>query len=141
MKQDIPLSRLKNYGWNQRILTLEDFYDFCEVEGVLLIERPYRRVGRYDEQRGRPRIKLDTQSPALVRLHAAWHEAGHYAFHQPGYYGNRAKTELEADIIADCALIPRPLLRRAPIAQIMEECGYPRWLIERRIELCLRLKI
>lgn len=116
MQKLLPLSRLKAWGWNRRRFTLNHFYEICEAENILLIERPYQIWGRYDVVSGRPRIRLSTRPTELERLHVACHEMGHWALHTPGHYGLHAKTETEADIIADCALMPAALFRKYSVA-------------------------
>lgn len=134
MQKELPLSRLKAWGWNRRRFTLAHVYDLCETENILLIERPYEVLGRYDEVAGQARIRLTTRGSELERLHIACHELGHWALHTPGHYGLHSKTETEADIIADCALMPRALLGTLTQADWMTQYGYPHWLVERRLE-------
>lgn len=131
MQKTLPLSRLKTWGWNRHRFTLNHFYQICEAENILLIERPYAAWGRYDEIGGRARIRLSTRPPSLERLHVACHELGHWALHTPGHYGLHSKTEMEADLIADCALMPLALFRHCSVAD-WAECGYPHWLVMRR---------
>jgi hypothetical protein len=40
--------------------------------------------------------------------------------------------EFEANVIASCALIPRPMLEHYWPSEIAEEYGYPAWLIKFR---------
>jgi Zn-dependent peptidase ImmA (M78 family) len=119
---------LRALGWNRRPLTLDHFYDFAERESILVIERSFpkpmhRCRGFYVEEAQRRVIVLNTLTPAALRPLVAWHEVGHALWHTPGRFGLHSKTELEADLIAHCAVVPRPWLFEHSFGEIVEMVG------------------
>lgn len=135
MKQ-IP-DRLLELGWNQRILTLDDFHNTCEEEGILVHSSRLDWPGLYLHYRNRPVILLDESLRGHLRTLVAWHEYGHYLWHVPGCYGLARRSEKEADLIAHVALIPAFLLH-LPDGEIAEMFGYGPALLRTRVEIFRR---
>ncbi|HVF48219.1 MAG TPA: ImmA/IrrE family metallo-endopeptidase [Pyrinomonadaceae bacterium] len=101
--------------WNRRSLDEGDFYAICERHSVELIESPMRVSGFYFRAGGRDFIAMDTSLHGLPRLAVMFHELAHFLFHVPETgaaarfhgVGRSTRTEIEADIFALCALIPK----------------------------------
>lgn len=134
------LAQLARYGWNRRVLTERDFVRICRRERVEVLEAPLHRSGLYLFLDGRPYIVLNVNLRGIQRLHVAFHELAHHLLHAPcplGFYGALPlhKCEREAEALALCALIPEPLLRRMLIDDIIEEYGYTREMLWRRLKV------
>jgi Zn-dependent peptidase ImmA (M78 family) len=126
---------LRQIGWNRRPLSLDDFYEACERARITVIEDAIDDFGYYFELHGQRAIALDKRLAPLDRAHVAFHEFAHAAWHAPGHYVDSHIVDAQADIIAHCALLPRPWLYRFTVNELMATPhDYPRWLIERRIE-------
>lgn len=127
--------RLKAFGWNERILTFDDFEEFCEVENILLIEARLRYWrGFYCIHNEQPAIVLDQQLRGPERLLTAWHEVGHHLLHTPGYFGHHGKTEVQADLVGHIALLPAFLLHW-PDGELQEMLGYAPDVIRERAKI------
>ena len=128
-------SRLRKFGWNQRVLNLDDFYLFCEEEGVIVFDFPMRRQkGLYFKILFWHFIVLSSRLKGHERALVAWHEIGHYIWHVPGCYGRHSKTEREADWIAHVALIPNFLLNYSD-GELWEMFAYDPALVRERVQL------
>lgn len=136
--------------WNRRAFTMEDFYRYCRRKGIKVHEMPMLVAALYGVKRGRPHIYLDSRTKGVARLHAAWHELGHYLLHTPPYesvtyyYRLRPQTreEIEADAFAIVALIPEPLLKKLLAAEeYAEDYGLSAELLKERCELFARYGI
>ncbi len=126
---------LQRLGWNRRVLTYEDFEQFCEREGVLLYDLPPSRWrGFYTVHRDTHVIALDRRLHGWQRALVAWHEIAHYLHDHPGWFGHHAKTELQADIIAHVAILPAHLLH-LPDGELNEIHGYPLAVIAERCRI------
>lgn len=131
--------------WNVRVHTLEDFYVFCAQQQIILHEdKPLESTGLYLIYEGRSHIFIDSRLRGADKLFCCWHEAGHYLLHPLGiqfFLGWQQSVEIEADIIAACALVPRSLLTHFWPGEIAELYGYPASLIELRQEIFDRWRI
>lgn len=126
------LSRLALYGWNRRVFTQDDFDRFCEIGQVIVEERYTGFPGLYTRRQGQSVITVSPSVLPRARSWVLWHEMGHVLLHDPGcafMYENSQKLERQADLIAACALIPRPLLDELTLWEIHDEYRYA-------IELC-----
>jgi Zn-dependent peptidase ImmA (M78 family) len=122
----------RDYDWNQRVLTTDDFDALCELEDVTVEEAETGFPGLYTRKEGRPIITISPLVLPRARGWVLWHEMGHVLLHDPAcgfMYLSAGKLERQADLIAACALIPRPLLENSSLWEIHEEYRYP-------IELC-----
>lgn len=125
---------LRQIGWNRRPLALDDFYELCERERITVIEYAIAdSFGYYFELHGQRAIALDNRLEPFDRTHVAFHEFAHAIWHAPGHYIDTHIIDAQADIIAHCALLPRPLLFQCTANELMSDHDYPRWLIQRRI--------
>lgn len=127
-------TRLIRLGWNQRVLTLDDFYEECARDRIIVRRVRLFVKGRYLIQRGQPIILLDRGLRGWELNMVAWHEYGHAILHSPGAFGLQTKVEKQADRIALCALMPALVLHFSNW-EIYEMFGYPLDLIEERAEL------
>ena len=125
MKQVTSL--LMKRGWNRRVLTNDDFDEWCERDGVMVMEEEIEYPGFYLIRNTQPVIVLNKKLRGIERQIVAWHEYGHHVLHVPNgrffCLDNIDKAEYQAHLIAAIALIPRPDLFR-PLSELQEE-GYP----------------
>ena len=125
MKQVASL--LMKRGWNRRVLTNDDFEEWCERDGVMVLEEEMEYPGFYLIRNTQPVIVLNKKLTGIERQIVSWHEYGHHVLHVPtGRFfslGNFDKSEYQAHLVASVALLPKPYLYR-PITELQEE-GYP----------------
>lgn len=126
--------------WNIRVLTEDDFYEYCDKENILICEAQLEQPGVYFPYgRGRkPQIILHDELRGANRLFAGYHELAHHWLHPPGiqhFLGLKTMVEVEADIVAACALIPKTLLTHFWPNEIAELYGYPHWIVELRCRM------
>ena len=121
----------RDYDWNQRVLTMDDFDVLCELEDVTVEEGETGFPGLYTRREGRPVITISALVLPRARGWILWHEMGHVLLHDPAcaFMYKSERLERQADLIAACALIPKTLLDRKTIWEIHDEYRYP-------IELC-----
>lgn len=137
----IPL-RLRQMGWNRRVLSYADFEQACEDFDITLVLRRFADQGEYyvDPYWGDV-IVLDNTMPDPLRSMVAWHEFGHALLHIPGHYrGFDEKAEYQADLVGLVALIPDTLFRRYTDGEISEQYGYPLRFIQHRREVARYVK-
>lgn len=128
-------------GWNTRVFTERDFFELCDRDDVMVFCASLPVPGFYCVHRGQPLIFFDRDLTGPQRLLVMFHEIGHHWLHCPGiqfFLGHHGKCEFEANLIAACALIPRPLLIRFSLNEIAEEYGYPEELLRFRMEVFYR---
>ena len=129
-------ARLRQRGWNKRVLTFDDFEELCHAENILVIVAALPHdLGTYSLANDRPLIKLDSKLREPLRTLVALHEYGHHCWHVPGHFGLQTKTETEADFIAFAGLIPVRLLNQYEDWEIAEEYGYPLAFVRERCRL------
>ena len=142
MKTKTIPERLRKLGWNRRVLTFADFERVCEEDNILIIAKHLPDdVGQYYIENGQDIIALEYDLRDPQRTLVAFHEYGHALFHCPGHFGHHSKTELEADIIAVAALVPKPLLYKLSPGEISEAMDYPLSLIWERWEFLRRFGV
>lgn len=126
------------YGWNQRVLTQDDFDQVCEQEKIRVEYRDAGYPGLYTVARKTPLIVISPYVLPRARLFVAFHELGHHWLHDAGChfrFGSPDRIERQADLIAACALIPRPLLERATAGELHDEYRYPIELFHLRLRV------
>lgn len=138
--------RLKELGWNERVLTRHDFYTICRDDDVLVRDADMRWSGLYLVCEEVPVIVLNDKLVGPERIFVGWHELGHHLLHPPGmaFFCNdstKRKVEFEAQRFAACALLPLPLMSSMHVDEIEHEYGYPRELVQFRARLFSRLRI
>jgi Zn-dependent peptidase ImmA (M78 family) len=125
--------------WNIKVHTLEDFYIFCAANSIIVHEdKPLERTGLYLIYEGESHIFIDSRLRGHEKTFVCLHELGHFLLHPLGiqfFTGMSSTVEYEADVVAVCAMIPRPLLRSHWPGEIVEEYGYEIELVEFRQEI------
>lgn len=111
-----PTSKPYEYHWNQKIWTLQEFDFICRREGVEALTLPMPVPGFYGVFEGVPVIAINSSLPINKQLEVGLHELGHFWLHPPNtaFYDpmGLSKIEFEAQAIAACGMIPRPLLQK-----------------------------
>jgi Zn-dependent peptidase ImmA (M78 family) len=138
--------RIRLLGWNDRVLTRHDFYDVCRDDDVLVRDMEMQWSGLYLVCEDVPVIVLNDRLVGPERIVVGWHELGHHLLHPPGmsfFCGDstKRKVEFEAQRFAACALIPAPVITSMHVAEIEQEYGYSRELVQFRTRLYQRLRI
>src|SRR5437660_4547134 len=70
-------------SWNQRALTLKDFYKLCRRFRLNVQEMPLVVAGFYYRAMGKDCIAVDSRLPDNEKLAVMLHEMGHFLFHAP----------------------------------------------------------
>jgi len=115
--------------WNHRPLTEADFYRLCRKHRVTVEEIPLRVSGFYYLVLGKHCIAIDSKLSRQKKLFVMFHEFAHFLLHAPergataNYHGvgTRTRKELEADIFALCALIPRTWIVSSAFCEYIED--------------------
>lgn len=133
------LSRLqREYGWNERILTDEDFERICQQCKIEVLVERMRHFGAYLVCENVPFIFLKKNLSVERRRFVQWHELAHHFLHAPGICffvsGTTSKAEFQADALASCALIPRRILTTWRLDTILSEYEYSKELLSIRIK-------
>lgn len=129
--------------WNVEPLVEGDFYRLCERFSIRVIEAPMSTEGFYFSMLGGHYIAVNSRLTGPLRLVVMFHELAHFLLHAPDAgvaaefrgLGRRKRRELEADIFAVCAVIPRPYLESRSLQELIEEHGLPPTLVMQRAEL------
>lgn len=143
MRRDLLL-RNTPPEWNIKVLTEDDFYQYCDEAGVVVNEAPLELPGLYICGDGQPEIFLDNELRGVERLFIAYHELAHHWLHPPGiqmFHGWGEQSETEADIVAICCLIPKTVLTHYLPSEIIELHGYTHDLVKFRREVADRWRI
>lgn len=113
----LSLKKLSRFGFNQRVLTERDFYDICEKENIIVVEREvytsfYFTTDEYHF------IVIKKSLKGMRKTFSMFHELSHHFLHggrdttNAFYFGMlETKAEFEADALALIALIPLPSLK------------------------------
>ena len=129
--------------WNKKPLTEEDFYRLCKRYKVTAEEMPLRVGGFYYCMLGRHYIAINSRLRHPKKLFVMFHEFAHYLIHAPDSgatanfhgVGKPTRKEFEADAFASCALIPRSMVEKLSVQELIEIEGLPDELVGKRIEL------
>ncbi|HKQ74624.1 MAG TPA: ImmA/IrrE family metallo-endopeptidase [Blastocatellia bacterium] len=130
--------------WNIRVFTEDDFHQYCDAEGIVIREEQVEQPGLYLICDGTPTIFIDDQLRGAERLFVEFHELAHHWLHPPGvrmFFGLGKTIELEADVVAICALIPKTVLIHYWPSEIVDIHGYSHWMVQFRCEVFDRYKI
>ena len=143
MRRDLITNRTPP-EWNVRVLTEDDFYEYCDEAGITVREAQIEQPGLYMMCDGKPHIILNDTLRGAERLFVGFHELAHYWLHPPGlrmFFGWAKQIEIEADIVAVCSLIPKTILTHYWPSEIAEVYGYPYNLVSLRCEVFDRWRI
>lgn len=118
-------------GWNERLLTEEDFYSLCEQSKIRVQHLPLTVAGFYTCDRKKHYIAINTRLSAAQSLFTMFHEYGHFLMHAPStesvsnYCGSKIyrRDEAEADAFAYCAILPSSLLRTREPEELCDAFG------------------
>jgi Zn-dependent peptidase ImmA (M78 family) len=130
--------------WNVRVLTEDDFYQYCDESGIIVIEAQIEQPGLYMMCDGHPQIFINDKLRGVERLFVGFHELAHHWLHPPGvrmFFGLSKQIEIEADAVAVCCLIPKTILTHYWPSEIAELYGYPPDLVGLRCEVFDKWKI
>lgn len=128
-------------GWNQKPLTLDDFYRLCKRHQVKVQEMPLRVSGFYYCLRGGHYIAINSRLRPHKKLFVMFHEFAHYLMHAPDTgvtanfhgVGKKTRKEAEADAFALCAIIPKTWIESRSVAEIADEEGIPEDILRERL--------
>ena len=142
------ISRLR-IDWNKRPLTEADFHKLCRRFKVVVHELPLKVGGFYYSIMCRHFIAVDGRLSPQKKLFVMFHEFGHFLLHVPegpataNYHGigRRTRKEIEADMFALCALIPRCWLESEELAELAGDAGMDLLQVRARIEIFDRFGI
>ncbi len=131
-----------NIGWNERPLDEADLYRLCKRYKVTVEELPLQVSGFYYSVMGRHFIAVDSKLPPRRRLFVLFHEFAHFLLHAPERgatanfhgVGKRNRKEIEADIFALVALIPKVDLLNRTASELIDD-GFDPELIRVRFEI------
>lgn len=126
-------------GWNERPLTVADFQKICRRLHVTVQEMPLSIGGFYYRAMGKDCIAVDSRLPEKEKLAVMFHELGHFLFHAPEtgaaasfhHVAGPTREECEADVFALCALLPKPLIERECVSDLIDEGFSPQMIAER----------
>ena len=136
------IARLK-IRWNERPLTEEDFHRLCKRHKITVQEMPLRVSGFYYCVMRRHFIVIDSKLPPAKKLFVMFHEFAHYLLHAPfgtetaSYHriGHRNRPEIEADMFALCAMMPKDWVESEQFSELAEDAGLDIELVRERLEI------
>jgi Zn-dependent peptidase ImmA (M78 family) len=142
------ISRL-HIDWNVRPLAESDFHKLCRRFKVTVQELPLKVGGFYYSVMGRHFIAVDGRLSPQKKLFVMFHEFGHFLLHVPdgsataNYHGigRRTRNEIEADVFALCALIPRDWVESEDLAELAADAGLELSQVRERVEIFDRFGI
>ena len=144
------LEYLKKYGWNDRVLTRDDFDVICLDEGVTSLETDTLKWDcTFILQDGVPVILLSRHLYRSARLGVGFHCIGHWLWAK---FNNtksaniscnlintshvqcldQTDSECLSHIISSCAVLPRRVIETKSIQQVREQYEYCEVLLELR---------
>ncbi len=136
-------------GWNERLLSENDFYRLCKRFRVKVTEMPLRTGGFYYRVMGKDYIAVNSGLAGPQKLVVLFHELGHFLLYTPESgasanfhgVGRRTRKEREADLFALCSLIPTASIERGSIDELIDDEGFPPEMVEARREIFMRYGI
>lgn len=127
--------KLSRRRWNKTIWTEDDFYKFCDEDGITVFEVEINAPGLTVVAWDQIAIFISKKLKNPKRHFVLFHELAHAWLHVPGIQfckPHKWKTETEANIIAACALIPRSLVSTKSAWELWDEYSYSPVVIELR---------
>jgi len=132
-----------SFGWNERPLSEADLYRLCRRFNVVVQEMPLAVGGFYYRVMDRDFIAVDSKLPPVKKLAVLYHELGHFLFHMPASgttanfhgVGRRTRQEIEADVFALCALIPREWIVTRTACDLIDLEGFPPEMVAERLKI------
>lgn len=137
-------------GWNEIPLTEADFFRLCKRKRVSVVFLSLGVRGYYYRKDSRDYIAIKKGMAPMQELFVMFHELAHCLFHTPSAVGETAlfsgkrgdsREEMEADAFACGALLPITIFSTTPPDELVEEHGYPNWLIRKRLRIYERYGI
>lgn len=133
----ILLEKLRPYGFNERVLTENDFFSICKAENIRVLWSN-EKFSFFFSAIGERCIVLPKRLRGLRLLFAMWHEYGHAAL-SPGHpYDvqwhemHDGKDEFQADAVALIALMPV-----SKMFEILDGSEYATYLLAKRQQIWL----
>ena len=129
------------HGWNERVYTEADAYEFCTSNRIVAVETDLiEDLGEYKVYKEKPFIFLHKFIDWRYRNWVYFHEIGHYILHptSSAHFSDavtKRKIEREANFVAAVALMPNRLITSRTFSEIVEEYNYPKKLIVIRKEI------
>ncbi len=132
--------------WNERVLTDDDLYDFCQRGNVRIVESDlFKHKGEYSIRKNVNFILLQKNLKQSEKLWVGFHELGHHLLHYPvPHYFSKGlcrKMDKEANFFAAIALLPTNIIKKRTFVEILEDYNYPKGLIIIRKEIYDSYKI
>jgi Zn-dependent peptidase ImmA (M78 family) len=130
--------------WNVRVLTEDDFWQQCDQAGILVQEIPLEQPGLFIFRNDQPQIFINDELRGAERTFVCFHELAHYWLHPSRiqfFQGLEETVEVEADVVAICAMIPFTVLMHYWPGEIVELYGYPPSMVTLRREVFDRWRI
>lgn len=122
--------------WNIRRLTEVDFWTYCDAAKIIVREATLEQPGYSIVCDGKPHIFVHNELRGAARLFTLFHELAHHWLHPRRiqfFQGTGSEdVEIEANIVATVALVPKTLLIHYAPSELSDLFGYPDWLIEKR---------
>lgn len=122
-------------GWNKRIHTEQDAYDFCDRHEITVHETlSINDLGEYRVHKGYPFILLHKFISDRYRTWVLFHEITHFILH-PTVISKfsdevtKRKAEKEANFVSAILMMPKPFICKKTLAEIQEELGCARKII------------
>jgi Zn-dependent peptidase ImmA (M78 family) len=134
-----------NIGWNDRPLGVADLHKLCRRFRITVQEMPLAVGGFYYRVMGGDFIAVDTRLSDEKKLVVLFHELGHFLFHVPHtgatasfhHVAGLTREEIEADVFALCAILPRALIERRTARDLIDD-GHAPELVSARLEILLK---
>jgi Zn-dependent peptidase ImmA (M78 family) len=135
--------------WNEAPMNEDDFHRLCRRHRITVQEMPMRVSGFYYRMLGHHYIAINSVLRPPDKLFVMFHEFAHYLIHAPDRgetanfhgIGRRTRKEVEADVFAVCAIIPRPMVERCSAQDLIEIEGLPEHLVRQRLDIYSTLSI
>lgn len=135
----LSLAKLSHYGFNQRALTIEDFYTICDSEKIKVLEKDIDS-SFFMTFMGNKFIVLSRKMTELKQRYVAFHELHHAMLGSESqniacFFGlDDTPEEREANAFAAVAIIPR---HSVGDVRIVTECccGYGRIIYDERMRI------